>query len=211
MKNLILIGAGGCGREVLQWAKDVNRASPRWKIKGFLDDNPNALDGKACDAKIIGTIADYSPQDDDEFLCCLGTSATRERVFNTLQARGARFTTLAHPTAVVSDSCELGEGVILYPFALVSPNAKIGRGCIINMYSSVTHDCQLGEFCTISGHCDITGACVLGARVFMGSSSQITPGTQLGDDVWICAGSCVMTRARAGVKLLGVPAKIVKF
>ena len=25
MKNLVIIGAGGCGREVLQWAKDINR------------------------------------------------------------------------------------------------------------------------------------------------------------------------------------------
>ena len=211
MKNLILVGAGGCGREVLQWAKDVNRVSPRWKIKGFLDDSLDALDGKSCDASIIGPIADYSPEEDDEFLCCIGSSVARERVSDALLARGAKFTTLVHPTAVVSDASELGDGVIAYPFALVSPNARIGRGCIINMYSSVAHDSTLGEFCTISAHCDITGACQLGARVFMGTTSQVTPRGIVGDDVWICAGSCVMTRARNGVKLLGVPAKIVKF
>ena len=44
MKNLVIVAAGGCGREVLQWAKDINRIKSRWKIKGFLDDDLNALD-----------------------------------------------------------------------------------------------------------------------------------------------------------------------
>ena len=34
-----------CGREVLQWAKAVNKVEGRWNIKGFLDDNKDALYG----------------------------------------------------------------------------------------------------------------------------------------------------------------------
>lgn len=211
MKNLVIIGAGGCGREVLQWAKDINEVENRWKIKGFIDDDPNALNGKKCSIAVLSSIDRYTVQEDDEFVCCIGSSKIRRMIVEKLKAKGAVFATLIHPNAVVADSCTLGEGVIIYPYALISDNAVVGDGCIINMYSSVTHDCVLGEYCTISAHCDITGMCRLGDRVFMGSTSHVVPGSRIGDDVYICAGSTVMARVRSGVKVLGNPAKIVKF
>ncbi len=211
MKELVIVAAGGCGREVLQWAKDINKAENRWHIKGFIDDDLSALDGLKCDVPVLSTVDDYEIRPEDEFVCCIGSSEARARVTEKLKAKGAVFTTLIHPSAVIADSCTLGEGVIVYPFALISDNAHVGDGCIINMYSSVAHDSVLGEFCTISAHCDITGKCRLGDRVFMGSTSQMVPGTRIGDDVYICAGSAVMTRVRSGSKVLGNPAKIVKF
>lgn len=211
MKNLVIVAAGGCGREVLQWAKDINELEMRWNIKGFIDDNLNALDGVKCDMAIISAIDDYKLDADDEFVCCIGNSKSRKTVVEKLKQKGAVFTTLIHPTAVIADSCMLGEGVVIYPYALISDNTIIGDGCIINMYSSVAHDSILGEYCTISAHCDITGMCKLGARVFMGSTSNMVPSTKIEDDAYICAGSTVMGRVKEGMKVLGNPAKIVKF
>ena len=211
MKNLVIIGAGGCGREVLQWAKDINEQKNLWHIKGFIDDDLYALEGKKCTEKILNTVDAYSIQPDDEFICCIGNSQIRKRTVEKLEAKGAIFTTLIHPSAVVADSCTLGKGVIIYPYALISDNAVIGDGCIINMYSSVAHDSLLGEYCTISAHCDITGMCTLGDRVFMGSTSHVVPGSKIGDDVYICAGSTVMANVRTGKKVLGNPAKIINF
>lgn len=211
MKNLVIIAAGGCGREVLQWAKDINEKEKRWHIKGFIDDNLDALDGLKCDVSILATIDEYEIQPEDEFVCCIGNSQTRKLVAKKMKAKGAVFTTLIHPNAVVSDSCTLGEGVIIYPFALISDNAVIGDGCIINMHSSVAHDSALGEYCTISAHCDVTGMCKLGECVFMGTTSNMVPSNKIGNDVYICAGSTVMGSVRAGNKVLGNPAKIVKF
>ena len=211
MKNLIIIGAGGCGREVLQWAKDINEVEDRWNIKGFIDDDPEALNGKTCSVTVLAGVDEYVIDPEDEFVCCIGNSAVRRAVVEKMKDKGAVFASVIHPSAVIADSCSLGEGVIIYPFALISDNAVIGDGCIINMHSSVAHDSVLGSYCTISAHCDVTGMCSLGNNVFMGSTSQIVPGSRIGDDVYICAGSTVMTRLRSGVKVLGNPAKIVKF
>ncbi len=211
MKNLVIVGAGGCGREVLQWAKDINEAEKRWNIKGFIDDDLNALNGKICSVTVLSGIDDYEISPDDEFVCCIGNSAVRKRITDKMKARGAVFTTIIHPNTVIADSCTLGEGVIVYPYALISDNVAIGDGCIVNMHSSVGHDSTLGRFCTVSAHCDITGMCTLGNNVFMGTTSHIVPGTTIGSDVYICAGSTVMARVRDGMKVLGSPAKIVKF
>ena len=60
MKDIIILGANGFGREVLQWIKDINAVKPTWNIKGFLDDNLNALEGYPCDYRLLGTIKDLS-------------------------------------------------------------------------------------------------------------------------------------------------------
>lgn len=210
MKDLVIVGAGGCGREVLQWAKDINAVTPKWDIKGFIDDHLDVLDSQDCGVSVIGSIDGYEISPNDVFVCSIGNSAVRKKLVAKLENRGATFTTLVHPTAVVSLTAKLGKGVILYPFSLISDHAVIGDGTIINMYSSVAHDSMLGEFCTISAHCDITGACRLGSYVFMGTTSNMVPGTIIGDDVYICAGSTVMAPVRKGRKVLGNPAKIVK-
>ena len=211
MKNLVIIAAGGCGREVLQIANDINEVSLKWNIKGFLDDNPDSLSGKICDANIIGGIDDYVIEDNDEFICCIGNSNLRKAVIEKMKAKGAKFTTIIHPNAIIADNCKIGEASIIYPYALISDNAVVGDGTIINMYSSVAHDSVLGEYCTISAHCDITGMCTLGERVFMGTTSHIVPGTKIGNDVYICAGSTVMTRVQDGRKMMGCPARPIKF
>lgn len=211
MNNLVIIAAGGCGREVLQIAKDINEKSFTWYIKGFLDDEPNALRGKICDVDVIGCIDGYSIEKDDEFVCCIGNSTVRKNVIEKMKAKGAKFTTIIHPNAIIADSCTIGEGSIIYPYALISDNAVVGDGTIINMYSSVAHDSILGEYCTISAHCDITGMCTLGDRVFMGTTSHMVPGTKIGNDVYICAGSTVMTRVPNGRKMMGCPARPIKF
>lgn len=211
MKNLLIIGAGGCGREVLQWAKDINRQKRRWNIKGFLDDAPDALTGKVCDVAVVAKIDEYPIESDDEFVCCIGNSGSRKAVVERLKAKGATFVTLIHPAAVIADSSVIGQHCIIYPFALISDNAALGDGCIINMYSSVAHDSTLGEYCTVSAHCDITGMCKLGNRVFMGTSSHMVPGSKIGNDAYICAGSTVLGRVRDGAKVFGNPAKPIKF
>ena len=211
MKDLLLVGAGGCGREVLQWVKDLNRNEKRWNIKGFLDDNLRAFEGKVCDVAVLAKVDDYIIKENDLFVCCIGNSKVRKEIVERLKNKGARIVSVIHPTAIVADSSSIGEGAIIYPFALISDNAVVGDYCIINMYSSVAHDSVLGDYCTISAHCDITGNCKLGNSVFMGTTSHVVPCSVIGNDVFICAGSTVMANVRDGLKVLGNPAKIIKF
>ena len=211
MKNLIIIGAGGCGREVLQWSKDINEVSHKWNIKGFLDDNINALDNLNCSVKIIGTINSYQPDLDDEFICAVGNGIIRKKLIASIEQKGVQITNVIHPTAIISDSAKLGKGIILYPYSIISDNAKIGNGCIINMHSTIAHDSTIGSYSTISAHCDVTGMCNVGNNVFMGSGSRIVPRTFVGNDVYICAGSVVITKLKDGSKVMGNPGKKVMF
>jgi len=89
MKDLIIVGASGFGREVLQWAKDVNKITPVWNIRGFIDDNLNALDGYKCDYKVLGRIHDWELSDNEVYTCAIAIPSTKEKLVTLLRSKGA--------------------------------------------------------------------------------------------------------------------------
>ena len=56
MTEIIIVGAGGCGREVVNWIEDINKIEPTWNILGFLDDNRKALYDFPSRYQVIGSI-----------------------------------------------------------------------------------------------------------------------------------------------------------
>ena len=204
MKRLVIIGAGGFGREVLAWSAAWQ---PSWRIKGFLDDNPRALAGRTPGVPILGPIDDYKPATDDVFLCAVGRPALRRSISERIKARGGRFVTLVHPTAIIADRAKLEKGVIVCPFALVSVDVRVEEGAVIYYHSSLDHDVVVGRWCQISAHCDVTGAAILGAEVFLGSHASIMPGVHVGDRAIVGAGAVVIADVKPGITVVGVPAR----
>lgn len=206
MKELVIVGAGNAAREVLQIAKDINRAEKTWEIKGFVADS--GLDIKALtngDYDIIGTIDEWEPNENEVFTCAIADPNGREHVVNKLIKRGATFIQMIHPKVHINDYCTIGEGVILYPTASIGPNALVGN--FVFSQSVITHDCVVGPFSTISGGARLTGGTKVGERVFVGSNATIIPGRTIGDDAFISAGSVVIRNVKPGTKVFGNPAR----
>ena len=126
MKKIIIVGAGGFGRELLQWIKDVNEKKPTWEIEGFIDDNLDALKGVKIDYKVIGTIKDWQPKEEEEFALAMGAPELKRKVAADLKERGARFATVIHPTALVSEYADYGEGLVMFPYSKLSCNSTAG-------------------------------------------------------------------------------------
>lgn len=210
MKDLLILGAQGFGREILQWAKDINKISPTWNIKGFLDDDLTALDGYECDYKILGTIKDWKPSENEEFVFAIASPKVKEQLAVMLKAKGAHFAKVVHPTSIVGDFCKIGEGLVVTPRAKISPNVTIGDFVTI-LGCGVGHDAEIGDFSTLCGNCAVNGHVKLGKRVFVATSAVIAPSKKVGDDAYICMGSMVMTNVKQGYKVMGCPAKKMDF
>lgn len=228
MKNLLIIGAGGFGREVLSWAHDNPCYGVEWTFGGFLDGRPGVLDGYVQDPwdltrsvphdpklkaryrrdlRIAGDPLTYAPQPEDVFLCALGDPADRRKYTAPLLERGGQFLRLMHPQAQVSVYVNMGAGTIIGPYAGISPDVSLGAFVTVNSYSAVAHDAVVGDWCEIGGHCLIAGRARIGDGVRIHGGSVVTPDTHIGDGAVVGAGSVVFGRIPAGATVLGNPAR----
>ena len=209
MKRLLIVGAGGFGREVLCWARDVAPTQSEWRIGGFLDANAAALDGFDVSLEILGDPAEFAPAETDRYICAIGDPATKQRVVTGLASRGAQFATLIHPSVIMGADCRIGDGCIVCPRAVLTTHVTLGRFVTVNIASTVGHDARVGDWCTLSDGVDITGKVSLGEGVFAGSHACVLPGLRIGDGVVVGAGAVVARNVSAGSTMFGVPAKLI--
>jgi sugar O-acyltransferase (sialic acid O-acetyltransferase NeuD family) len=206
-ERLLIVSAGDFGREVFCWAMHISETERLWTIGGFLDNRPQILDGFDIPSKIIGDPETHIFEERDRVVVAIGDPKQRKKFVDILKRRGAKFTTIIHPSAIIGLQNSWGEGCIFCPGSVVTTNVKIGEHVIFNIHSGAGHDAEIGSFCTLSGHVDITGHVRLGEGVFLGSHASVMPSAEVGDYAVIGAGSVVLRKVAAYTTVFGVPAK----
>jgi sugar O-acyltransferase (sialic acid O-acetyltransferase NeuD family) len=210
MKQLIIIGAGGFGREVIEWAQHCPAYRKEWEIGGFVDDRPDALDAfPEYGLKVLGNTREYEPRPDEVYLIALGKPTLRAAMRNRFEQKGAKFTRLIHESCVIGRRVQLEPGVILCPRITLTCDISIGANTALNINTAVGHDASIGSDCQISSFCDITGYVRVGNGVFMGSRASIIPGKRVGDGTVVGAGSVVVSNIPANVTVFGSPARLL--
>jgi sugar O-acyltransferase (sialic acid O-acetyltransferase NeuD family) len=206
-RRILIVGAGGFGREVLQWARDAWPSSQE-RIAGFLSADPRPLDDQGCDLGILGTTEAYRPQPGDGVLLAIGIPDVRRRVAESLLARGSEFLTLVHPTALVARTATIDTGAVVCPYAIVSDCCRIGRFVILNYHASLGHDAAAGDFSVLSPYATLGGGARIAEDVFLGLHASVGPGHTIGRRSRISANSCALFSAPADSIIFGVPGRL---
>ena len=206
MRDLIIVGASGMGREVCDLCRMMPQHGSEWEVRGFLDTRPGILEGLGDWPPILGSPFDYTVRPQELFICAVGDSYYRLRISEFLRAKGAEFATLLHPNTYRASHTRIGEGGILYNGAGLGPNVTVGDFVFLNEYTGVGHDSVVGEGTTIGPHTCIGGWARIGRGVYIGSHATILPRAVVEDYAYVGAGSVVLRRVAARSKVFGNPA-----
>jgi sugar O-acyltransferase (sialic acid O-acetyltransferase NeuD family) len=211
MKNILIIGARGYGRECDKGLRLYPEYNKEFTIKGFLDDKKTALDDFAGYPPIISSVEDYEIQKDDIFLCALGDVHVKSKYIDIIKNKGGKFITLVDARSIVYDITQLGEGVIISPFCIISANVKIGNFTTVQAYSNLGHDAKVGEFCSIESYSFLGGFAQIGNFVTLHTRSTILPHVKVGTNAIVGVGSVVIKNVKEGTSVFGIPAKKIEF
>jgi len=80
----------------------------------------------------------------------------------------------AHPTAVVDEGSDIGEGVKIWHFSHIMPLSKIGNGCNIGQNVFIASHVVLGRNVKIQNNVSLYEGVICEDDVFIGSSAVFT-------------------------------------
>jgi sugar O-acyltransferase (sialic acid O-acetyltransferase NeuD family) len=206
VKRLVIVGAGGFGREVLQWANDINNVKKKWNSVVFVDDEVRDLKELSIENEVVSSIEEYNCNQNDEIICAIGNPDIKVEIYKKFVNMGCNIATLKHPSSTIGDSVVLGKGVIICPNVVITTNVVIEDYVAINCNTTIGHDVSIGIGSTLSSQCDLMGYVKIGNCVFIGSGARIIPNVEVGDNSIIGAGSVVIRRIKKDSKVFGNPA-----
>ena len=210
MQSVVIIGAGGHGRVVL----DILRAQGRFQPVGFVDADTRLAGTKVGGVTVLGP-ANLLPklrqqQRVGHAIVAIGDNRTRQRYLAELEAEGFELVSAIHPTAFVSPTATLGRNVVVGPQAAVITEARLGDAVIINTGSIVEHECELAEGVHVAPGACLAGRVRVGAFAFIGIGAQVIQCLAVGEGATVGAVAVVLADVPDGATAVGVPARVVK-
>lgn len=207
MKNLIIIGARGFGREVADWAKSCHGYGSEFVVKGFLDSKANALDGLGEWPPILGNVEEYKFASDEVFVVALGDPKWKCHYAEIALRNGGVPYSLIEKSASVGVHSKIGMGCLILGNVRVSVNCYVGDFVSLSYSCVIGHDAKIGSFCHIGAFGFMGGFSELGERVTMYPRVSVLPHKKVGDNAILGAGSVCLRNVKPGVTVFGIPAK----
>lgn len=207
-KPIVIVGAGGHGREVAEIVIHAHRLGSGPPLVGFLDQAATDLRGGPGGVEILGDMSWLVPRTEEvEVVIAIGDNRIRKRVVGECLALGVGFARALSPLAHFSPGSSLGVGAMVFPGVVVSLNTRIGDHVILGTHCGVSHDSVVGDFGFLCPGARITGGVTLGEGVMLGANSCVIPGKTVGDWTVVGAGGVVNRDLPDGVTAVGVPAR----
>lgn len=207
MKNLIIVGAGGMGREVYNLATHCRGYNTDYSIKGFIDDNLNSLDKFHGYPSVIETVENYIVDVNDVFVCSIGDVETKKICIKKILDRGGDFINLIHPLAQINLNTKIGKGCIIDNSAYIGSDSNIGDFVLIQIGSVIGHDVTIGDWSRIDCHVVCVGDAIIGNEVCIHTGTVVNHRVKVGNNACIGANSFVVRNVKKGITVYGNPAK----
>lgn len=211
VQRIVIYGAGGFGREVLQLIRDINAKCATWSCVGFIVDKgfdgPTLVGG----LPILGDCEWLEANPDVHVVVAVGSSAVRSRIVERVASRCRNsFAVLVHPNAVVGENVQIGAGTVVCAGVVITTDVAIAEHVHVNIGGMIGHDAVLGKFVTLNPSVNVSGNVVLHEGTEVGTGSVIIPGCVVGPWSIIGAGSVVTKPIKADCTVVGVPARVIK-
>ena len=196
MRNVVILGTGGCASEITFYIEDNNKRvkdNERINIRGYIDYAEHVKDHYErynFKAPVIGDIDSYHPNSDEEVLIAVMDIDFRHKMIEALKDKNAKIGSFFHHSVLMPDDIKIGIGNIVGPFCMIEKYAVIGNYNLLTGYSFISHDAVVGDnnFLSVAG---IAGSARVGNNNYFGIRSCVIPKVNIGNNNVIQAGMMV--------------------
>lgn len=212
MTDIIIIGAGGLGKDVQWLLERMNEEDETWNILGYVDDGIEA--GRLVDdLPILGTV-DYLLEYDKPLavVCAIASTKIRRRIIKKLEQNDKlEFPNVIDPSALLSKRIKMGRGNIILAGNIMSVDIRIEDFCIFNADCTIGHDVVMGSYVTVYPSANVSGCVELCDGTEIGTGCHIIQGIKVGSGTIVGAGAVVIRELPSDCTAVGNPAVPVKY
>lgn len=208
---VVVIGAGGFGRESLDVIAAMNEALDELDVVGVVDSEPSAVNlVRLADrgVRYLGTETEWlSSGSDASFVVGVGNPTVRSSIVQRWIEAGRSPVTLLHPSAVVGSMSTIGAGSVVCAGVQISTNVQLGEYVHLNPNATVGHDSSLERCVSINPGAIVSGEVLIETGSLVGAGAVILQGLTIGRNSVVGAAACVVRDVGASETVKGVPAR----
>lgn len=210
---IVVVGAGGFGREVIDVIDAINAANPRpvWTVAGVVDDSPSEVNLERLGNRGVkflgGTHVPLQWPSRAHYAIGIGSPRVRKLISDRYDASGMTAATLIHPTATRGFDVRVGAGSVICAGVRLTTNIQLGRHVHLNLNVTVGHDTTLGDFVSVNPLASVSGDCVIEAGVLVGVAGVVLNGLTVGAGATVGGSACVVRDVPVDTVVKGVPAR----
>lgn len=212
MKDLIIVCAGGVGRETTLLVDEINKKEQEWNLIGYVDDDID-LCGKIINGKpVIGNIDWLNNYENELYIIiALGSPKAKKKVMGKLNLRSnIHFATLIHPSAIICKDVKIGQDVIIEGICFISTNVKIEDHIYIGPQCGIGHDSTLKSNSNLFWNVNLSGNVTIKENSQISTKATILQGLSVGENTIVGAGAVVVCDLPDNCTVVGVPAREIK-
>jgi len=210
METLLILGAGGFGRETAQAVAAINDESPAFELLGFLDDGPRLAGAEVDGLPVLGPTSALRRYPEAMVVVTTGSPGnyfSRKRIVERLGLPLDRYATLVHPAASLARSVMVGPGSVLLAGVVATASVCIGSHVAVMPGAVFTHDDVVGNYATFGSGARLAGRVAVGEGAYLGSGALVRENRMIGPWAMVGMGSVVLRDIPGGEVWAGVPAR----
>ena len=211
MKDIVIIGAGGFGREVKTLIDAINLNKPLYRFKGYYDDGFEKgvmING----FEVLGGVSELNEMALPVcVVIAIGAPKTKRNVVERLTNENLTFPSLIHPSVIKSeDFISIGKGCLICAGNILTCNIDIEDFVILNLMCTVGHDTIIKKYSSFMPSVNISGEVIIQEGVYVGTGARIINQLEVGENTIIGAGAVVSKSLPSNCTAVGIPAKVIK-
>lgn len=192
MKDIVIIGAGGIGREVAWIIEGINEVNPTWNILGFVDENSEIWGKELNGYKVLGGLNILDKlESKPEVIVAIANCGVKKDIVARLNNK-FNFATIIYPNVKISKYIEIGQGTIIYPGVILTVNTSIGNHVIISGNCGIGHDTVIDDYSSVLWGSNFSGFNTVGEECFIGVGTKVIQGINIGRGRKVDAGTVVI-------------------
>lgn len=212
MKDIVIIGAGGFGREVKTIIDTLNKDNKVYNFLGYYDDGIEK--GKIINGfPVLGTLEELnSLKTNLSVVLGIGDPIVKSKIVASLSNNLLNFPTIIHPSVLISDDeVTIGHGCVICAGTIITCNIKIGKFVTLNLMCTLGHDTTINDFSAFMPSVNISGEVLIDEKVYVGTGAKIINQLTIGKNTIVGAGAVVSRSLPENCTAVGIPAKPIKF